>query len=80
MNSSPDGTHAPQEPHGTYLARALQQQTISIRGNSFACTFSGGVCEWPAGLGAETLIKHADEVLYQSKNAGRNKVGVLTPG
>ena len=32
MNSSPDGTHAPQEPHGTYLARALQQQTISIRG------------------------------------------------
>jgi diguanylate cyclase (GGDEF)-like protein len=51
----------------------------SVHGNSFACTFSGGVCEWSAGLGAEALIKHADEVLYQSKHAGRNQVGVLTP-
>ncbi len=32
MNPSPDGTHAPHDPQGTYLARALQQQTISIRG------------------------------------------------
>ena len=32
MNSSPDGTQVPHDPQGTYLARALQQQTISIRG------------------------------------------------
>jgi diguanylate cyclase (GGDEF)-like protein len=51
----------------------------SVHGHSFACTFSGGVCEWSAGLGAEALIKHADEVLYRSKHAGRNQVGVLTP-
>jgi excinuclease ABC subunit A len=32
LNSTPDGTSVPHDPHGTYLARALQQQTISIRG------------------------------------------------
>ena len=32
MNSSPDGTQVPHDPQGIYLARALQQQTISIRG------------------------------------------------
>ncbi len=32
MNSTPDGTQLPNDPQGTYLARALQQQTISIRG------------------------------------------------
>ncbi|MBK6592014.1 MAG: excinuclease ABC subunit UvrA [Burkholderiales bacterium] len=32
MNSTPDGTDVPNDLQGTYLARALQQQTISIRG------------------------------------------------
>ncbi|MDO8286583.1 MAG: excinuclease ABC subunit UvrA, partial [Rhodoferax sp.] len=32
MNPTPDSTSAPHDPQGTYLARALQQQTISIRG------------------------------------------------
>ena len=32
LNSTPDSTPVPHDPQGTYLARALQQQTISIRG------------------------------------------------
>jgi excinuclease ABC subunit A len=32
LNSTPDSTSVPHDPQGTYLARALQQQTISIRG------------------------------------------------
>jgi len=32
LNPTPDSTSAPHDPQGTYLARALQQQTISIRG------------------------------------------------
>ncbi len=32
LNSLPDGSAGPHDPQGTYLARALQQQTISIRG------------------------------------------------
>ena len=32
LTSPSDGTVVPHDPQGTYLARALQQQTISIRG------------------------------------------------
>ena len=32
MNSPTDGTYREQHPDGKYLAMALQQQTISIRG------------------------------------------------
>ncbi len=32
LTSTPESTPVPQNPQGTYLARALQQQTISIRG------------------------------------------------
>ena len=32
LNSLPDGSTGHQDPQGTYLARALQQQNISIRG------------------------------------------------
>jgi len=32
LNSTPDSTSVTHDPQGTYLARALQQQTISIRG------------------------------------------------
>jgi len=32
LTSPSDGTATPHDPQGTYLARALQQQTISIRG------------------------------------------------
>ena len=32
LNSLPDGSTGPLDPQGTYLARVLQQQNISIRG------------------------------------------------
>jgi diguanylate cyclase (GGDEF)-like protein len=38
----------------------------------FNTTFSGGVSEFPSHTTGESLIKRADEALYQAKRGGRN--------
>jgi diguanylate cyclase (GGDEF)-like protein len=43
---------------------------------SFVCTFSSGVAEWKRGVTADALISQADEMLYQSKRGGRNRVSI----
>jgi diguanylate cyclase (GGDEF)-like protein len=40
----------------------------------FSCSFSCGIAQWNADLDAETLLKRADQALYQAKHAGRNQV------
>jgi diguanylate cyclase (GGDEF)-like protein len=43
-------------------------------------TVSGGVATWPHdGADVDTLLRRADEGLYQAKRAGRNRVVAYTP-
>lgn len=42
----------------------------------FRVTVSVGVAQWEKGLGQLDLIKRADAALYQSKDAGRNRVTI----
>ena len=41
-------------------------------------TFSAGVTEYAAGDTAETLVKRADEALYDAKRRGKHRVEVRT--
>jgi predicted signal transduction protein with EAL and GGDEF domain len=41
---------------------------------------SGGVATWPQdGADVDTILRRADEGLYQAKRAGRNKVVAYAP-
>lgn len=43
-------------------------------------TISLGVASWPSGgLSIADVLKHADEMLYQAKHAGRNRVEAYQP-
>jgi diguanylate cyclase (GGDEF)-like protein len=43
----------------------------------FSSGFSCGIARWDADLDSESLLKRADEALYQAKRAGRNQVLIL---
>lgn len=43
-------------------------------------TISLGIASWPRdGLSLPEVLKHSDEMLYQAKHAGRNRVEVYQP-
>ena len=45
-----------------------------VNRTSFACTFSCGIAQLRFGLNAQSLVKQADEALYQAKHQGRNQI------
>jgi diguanylate cyclase (GGDEF)-like protein len=58
---------------GTPFDHAEKQPSGSV-------TVSGGVSVWPMdGDDVETLMRHADDALYQAKRAGRNRVCAWAP-
>ncbi|MDD5327709.1 MAG: diguanylate cyclase [Phycisphaerae bacterium] len=48
-------------------------RTISLP-NVKSITMSGGLAEWNEGDTAETILKRADDALYDAKRSGRNRV------
>jgi diguanylate cyclase len=57
-----------------------KQNFDTIEAERVAITFSIGVAAVEEGDTAETILRHADEALYKSKQAGRNKVNCYQPG
>lgn len=55
----------------------LATQPIELAGARVAITFSAGIAGWRGeSESLETLLERADHVLYQTKKAGRSRVGV----
>jgi diguanylate cyclase (GGDEF)-like protein/PAS domain S-box-containing protein len=59
---------------------ARMNEPMEIGGHTLRVTTSVGVASWPAdGDDAETLVKNADNALYQSKEQGRNTYRMFAP-
>ncbi len=57
------------------LRRAIEQNSIDIKGHMINITVSAGVAEMTENMeDSEELIKLADSALYRAKNTGRNRV------
>ncbi|MEO8359064.1 MAG: EAL domain-containing protein [Vicinamibacteria bacterium] len=55
-------------------------EPMEVGGHTLRVTTSVGVSSWPAdGDDAETLLKNADNALYQSKEQGRNTYRMFAP-
>lgn len=55
-------------------------EPMEVGGHTLRVTTSVGVSSWPAdGDDAETLLKNADNALYQSKEHGRNTYRMFAP-
>jgi len=71
---------------GTVAARVAEKlvarmnEPMHVGGHTLRVTTSVGVSSWPAdGDDAETLLKNADNALYQSKEQGRNTYRMFAP-
>ena len=71
---------------GTVAARVAEKlvarmnEPMQVGGHTLRVTTSVGVASWPGdGDDAETLLKNADNALYQSKEGGRNTYRMFAP-
>jgi diguanylate cyclase (GGDEF)-like protein len=60
------------QPIGDRLRRDVDEAPLSKRG--LAITVSGGLTVWQADEALEVAVDRADQLLYQAKNAGRNRI------
>ncbi|MBK6294032.1 MAG: diguanylate cyclase [Rhodoferax sp.] len=58
------------------MAQRLRQAVTELRFEPLpqGVTCSYGVAQFATGQSVQDLLKHADEALYESKHAGRNRV------
>lgn len=56
------------------LRESFAEVTHRAGSESFHCTFSAGIADFPAFNHAATLIESADKALYAAKQNGRNRV------
>ena len=55
------------------LRQVFSEMKFTEKDSNFRVTFSGGVCQWKDET-VEELLKKADKLLYQAKEAGRNNI------
>ncbi len=74
----PETDHASACVLAEWLRQTVAEQAIVINSTSppLTCTVSIGIATWPHNQGSsfEQLLSHADQALYQAKQAGRNQV------
>lgn len=71
----PNATAAHAQLLGDRIRTAFEREVFSCNGKTFGCTVSAGVSDSAAaGYDIEQLITAADKALYESKNAGRNRI------
>lgn len=56
------------------LRRILEQVSVQCGGGAISVTASFGVAAFKGGMQAEELLHKADEMLYEAKRQGRNRV------
>jgi diguanylate cyclase len=59
---------------GVRLQRELARRPFSFEAQQVSVAFSGGAAMWREQDTLEQLIKRADELMYQAKRAGKNRV------
>ncbi|MCV6590175.1 MAG: AAA family ATPase [Marinobacterium sp.] len=65
------------------IERICQQtaaMTVTFNSQSIHFTTSGGMVQWRQGEALEQALERADQLLYQAKRNGRNRVVTLIPG
>ena len=60
------------------LRKAFSQLVHQTKNGSFKLTFSCGIATYPKYKTAKAMTEAADAALYESKNAGRNRVTLAT--
>ncbi|USD35964.1 diguanylate cyclase [Ferrimonas sp. SCSIO 43195] len=56
------------------VRRKVTGQPLQLEALSLAVSFSAGICQGQQGDSIDTMLRRADEVMYQAKEAGRNLV------
>jgi diguanylate cyclase (GGDEF)-like protein len=56
------------------VRRSVEQTPLATRAGEIRITISAGVAGYQQGQPVETLIKDADQAMYDAKNSGRNRV------
>lgn len=61
------------------LRKIIENKVFVFEGNNIKITVSIGVASFPGGrkLNKEMIMRSADDVLYQAKNNGRNRVEII---
>jgi diguanylate cyclase (GGDEF)-like protein len=63
----------------TAIKEAFASNNFVFKGKTFTCTFSVGIADLSASTSLPQSVSQADQALYASKEAGRNKVTIFKP-
>ncbi len=56
------------------LQRSLAHRALTVRDQRVPVHFSAGLAQWQPGDDAQSLLRRADDALYEAKRHGKNRV------